>query len=284
VIPSLRIAALVGITVLAVADDGRRVDGVYRVPCGERDGFKVWIVDGAAVRREVDRVFLYGGNGQRYRYVPLGEVWVDHAVAAEEFEYTVAHELRERELMARKGLTYADAHDQALALERRMRLDDRRTAEDHEARLAPVAPTDSQGRKEIADLPDQVALRRVYRAPLGRRDGLDVWVVDGAIVRRDIYPDFGLSGNDLAYRFIPPREVWIDGQVACEETEFSIAAELHERAAMARGVPYGDAYEAAVKAVAPLRDQAARAARRQPPVTVPTPAHHEVGTGDERAR
>jgi hypothetical protein len=165
-----------------------------------------------------------------------------------------------------------------------MRLGDRRAAEEHEGRLPHVAPTDSGGRKGIAGLPDAVALRGIYRVPLGRREGLELWVVDGAAVRRDIFPDFGLSGNDLAYRFIPPREVWVDGQVACEETEFSIATELHERALMARGVAYDDAYEAAVKAVAPLREEAARAARRQLPVLVPRPAHREAGTGDERPR
>jgi hypothetical protein len=264
--------------------DVRRVSGVYRVDCSERDGFRIWIVDGAVVRRSVDPVFLYGGNGQRYLYVPPREIWIDHAITAEEFGYTVAHELRERELMARQGLSYADAHDQALVLERRMRLDDRRAAEAHEEGLPRVSPTDSNGRKAIAGLPDAVALRRIYRAPLGKRDGLEVWVVDGAAVRRDIFPDFGLGGNDLSYRFIPPREVWVDDQISCEETEFTIAAELRERALMARGVSYGDAYEAAIKEVGALREKSARAASQQPPVLVPRTIHRETGTGDERPR
>jgi hypothetical protein len=280
------LALLVGIVapialVAALAGDARRVTEVYRIPCGQRGGFAVWIVDGATVRRAVDPEFLYGGNGQRYRYVPPREIWIDHAIAADEFEYTVAHELREREVMARQGLTYAAAHDQALALERNMRLADRRTARAHEDQAPRVAPADSQGRKEIAELPDLIALRGIYRVALGRRQGLEIWIVDGAAVRRDIFPDFGLSGNDLAYRFIPPREIWIDGQVSCEETEFSIATELHERALMARGLSYPAAYEAAIAAVAPLREDTARAARRQAPVIVPRPAHRERGTGDE---
>jgi hypothetical protein len=142
----------------------------------------VWIVDGSVVRRSIDREFLYGGNGQRYHYVPLREVWIDHAIVAEEYAYTVAHELKELELMARQGLSYGDAHNRALEVERRMRQDDRRAAEEHERRLPRVSPTDSQGRKLIAGLPDQVELRGIYRVPLGRREGLEVWVVDGASV------------------------------------------------------------------------------------------------------
>src|SRR4051794_7044440 len=106
------VAPITLVVALAGAGDERRVSEVYRVPCGERSGFRVWIVDGATVRRSVDPEFLYGGNGQRYRYVPPREIWIDHAIAAEEFEYTLAHELRERDAMARHGLTYTAAHDQ----------------------------------------------------------------------------------------------------------------------------------------------------------------------------
>jgi hypothetical protein len=266
----------------ALAGDGeRRVSDAYRIPVGQRDGFQVWCVDGAVVRRSIDPEFLYGGNGQRYPYVPAREIWIDHAIAAEEFNYTVAHELSEREAMAREGMTYDHAHERALVVERRMRLDDRRATEAHEAHAPRVEPSDCRGRREIPGLPDRVELRGVYRVPLGRREGLEVWIVDGAVVRRDIFPDFGLGGNDLAYRFIPTGEIWIDAQISCEETEFSIAAELHERAAMARGATYEDAYDAAVKHVATLREDAASAARRKAPVVIPGVLHRAVGTGDE---
>lgn len=54
-------------------------------------------------------------------------------------------------------------------------------------------------------------------------------------MRKNFYPDFGFSGNDLAYHFILPKEIWIDGQVLSEETEYSIAIELIESDLMAKG-------------------------------------------------
>ena len=64
---------------------------------------------------------------------------------------------------------------------------------------------------------------------MGTREGISIWIVDGYLVRKNIYPDFGFSGNDLSCHFIPQKEIWIDGQVTCEETEYSIANELMER-------------------------------------------------------
>ncbi len=259
-----------------------RVGGVYRMHMGVRDGFDIWIVDGGTVRREIYPEFLFGGNPQRYLFVPLREIWVDNAVAAEEFGYTVAHELRERGLMAHKRISYEDAHRLALDLERSMRRADDSSAHEHEKDLHMVSPTDCDNLKEIANLPDSIALHNIYRVMLGMRGAISVWVVDGAAVRRDIFPDFGLSGNDLAYHFIPKKEIWIDGQISCEETEFSTAIELLERGSMAKGISYNQAYEEALQAVAPPRKKAAENARRRSSIILPKVLDRDTGTGDEK--
>jgi hypothetical protein len=116
----------------------------------------------------------------------------------------------------------------------------------------------------------------------GVRNGLAVWIVDGAAVRRDIFPDFGLSGNDRAYRFIPKGEIWIDAQISCEETEFSIATELIERTLMEGGLPYDDAYERALAQVRDLRFRDALRAEQKPRVLRPAQSDREAGTGSER--
>jgi hypothetical protein len=259
-----------------------RVGGVYRMHKGVRDGFDIWIVDGGTVRREIYPEFLFGGNPQRYLFVPRREIWVDNAVAAEEFAYTVAHELRERGLMAHKKISYEDAHRLALDLEHSMRRADDSTVREHEKELHRVSPTDCDNVKEIAELPDSIGLHNIYRVMLGMRGAISVWVVDGAAVRRDIFPDFGLSGNDLAYHFIPKKEIWIDGQISCEETEFSTAIELLERESMAKGMSYDQAYEQAIQAVAPPRKKAAENARRRPSIILPKNLDRDMGTGDEK--
>ena len=266
----------------AAQEPHRRVEGVYRLHAETSNGYDVWIVDGAAVRREIYPEFLYGGNGQRYLFIPTHEIWIDNTVAAEEYSYTVAHELCERALMARKGRTYDDAHDSALVVERRMRISDDSAARGHEASLSPVSPTDCDGVKEIHSLADSIRLHSVYRAPLGKRGEISVWIVDGATVRRGIYPDFGLSGNDLACHFIPPKEIWIDGQVSCEETEFSIETELAERELMVKGKSYDEAYEQAIHVTQKKRVDALLQSRRMPPVEVPAKLDRDIGTGDEK--
>jgi hypothetical protein len=260
----------------------QRVSGVYRLHMGMREGYNVWIVDGAAVRRDLYPAFLYGGNPQRYLFIPHNEIWIDNAIAAEEFEYTIAHEFLERSLMARRGMSYDDAHNRALELEHTMRRADDSLARAHERELPHVSPTDCDGVKEIAELPDSIALRNIYRVPLGNRGDISIWIVDGAAVRRDIYPDFGLSDNDLACHFIPANEIWIDGQISCEETEFSIATEMYERELMAKGVPYDDAYERATTAIGASRKKAADSARRKPSLLIPKVLDRDKGTGDEK--
>lgn len=262
----------------------RIVEGVYRVPPGEQKGFHIWIVDGLIIRRDIFREFLYGGNAERYLFIPENEIWIDHAISVEEYEYTLAHELYERELMARRGMAYADAHDSALALERRMRLTDRSRAQQHEGQLPLVSPTDCNGLKQIGSLPDSISLHEIYREFLGNRNGVAVWVVDGAAVRREIFPDFGLSGNGFAYNFIPKNEIWIDAQITCEETEFSIASELHERELMKKGQRYDEAYERALNTAADMRNRSRRLAREHDPVYVPDKVVRDVGTGKEMKR
>jgi hypothetical protein len=222
------------------------VDQVYRYYCGETQECHIWIVDGATIREKVYDSFLYGGNEQRYLFNPKGEIWIDHAISCEEFELTLAHELNERHLMARFGWTYYQAHDSSLQLEIRMRKDYETVCRNHEASLPEVSPTDYSGVKEIRDIPDSVRLVNIYRVPLGTRDGIGIWVVDGYLVRKMIYPDFGFSANDRSCHFIPTGEIWIDGQISCEETEYCIATEMTIRKLMIQGKPYSDAYSAAI--------------------------------------
>jgi len=267
---------------ISAAPPAHRVTGMYRLHAGMREGFNVWIVDGAAVRREIYPEFLYGGNPQRYPFIPQKEIWIDNAISCEEYEYTVAHELLERSLMAKRGISYDNAHGQALELERSMRRADDSLSRAHEKEVPRVSPTDCDGVKEIASLPDSIDLHNIYKVFLGERDDVSVWIVDGAAVRRDIYPDFGLSDNDLACHFIPQNEIWIDGQISCEETEFSVATELYERALMAKGVSYDNAYEQALQAIGESRKKAVDTARQKPPLSVPLILDREKGTGDEK--
>lgn len=258
----------------------KRVDGVYRYHWGEKEGYQVWVVDGYRVRHKIYQEFLYGGNEQRYPFNPKGEIWIDHAISCEEFELTLAHELNERHLMAKFGWTYDKAHDSSLALEQVMRKKYAAVCESHERELPLVSPEDYNNRKEITGIADSIKLQNIYRLPLAEKNGIKVWIVDGFLVRKNIFPDFGFSGNDRVYHFIPKGEIWIDGQISCEETAYSIVAEQVEREQMVKGKPFGEAYETGIAAVLALRNSMEIRIKNHPPLQVPDSLNRESGIID----
>ena len=232
--------------ILLAGCTGKKVGEVYRYNMGKKDNYDIWIVNGSQVRLKIFSSFLYGGNEQRYPFNPRGEIWIDNAISCEEYNLTLAHELNERHLMAKFGWTYIAAHDSSLSLEQVIRHSNEEICRAHEASLKKVGVTDYSNIKEIKGIPDSIQLRDIYRVPVDTREGISIWIVDGYMVRKNIYPDFGFSGNDLSYHFIPPMEIWIDGQVSCEETEYSIATEMAERKGIASGKSYDDAYSDAI--------------------------------------
>lgn len=249
--------------------NNKKVDDVYLYYVGKEDKYNVWIVDGNQVRLKIFSSFLYGGNEQRYPFNPKGEIWIDNAITCEEYYLTLAHELNERHLMAKFGRTYLTAHDSSLRLELSMRRSNSEICLAHEASLGKVSPTDNSNIKEIKGIPDSVELRNIYRIPAGTRDGISIWIVDGYLIRKNIYPDFGFSGNDLSYHFIPPEEIWIDGQVTCAETEYSIATELNERRLMKKGKSYDEAYGTAIDNVTNMRRVMEKLAHSHSRIAIP---------------
>lgn len=236
---------VISLTILSCKRN-EKVAGVYRYYMGKEDKYDIWIVDGNQVRLKIFSSFLYGGNEQRYPFNPKGEIWIDNAISCEEYYLTLAHELNERHLMAKFGWQYITAHDSSLSLEQVIRQSNGKVCRDHEASLKKVSATDYSNIKEIKGIPDSIQLENIYRIPMGTREDVNVWIVDGYTVRKNVYPDFGFSGNDLSYHFIPNKEIWIDGQVSCDETEYSIATELMERKLMEKGKSYDDAYSDAI--------------------------------------
>ena len=254
--------------------------GVYRYNTGKINNYDIWIVDGNQVRLKIFSSFLYGGNEQRYPFNPKGEIWIDNAISCEEYYLTLAHELNERHLMAKFGWTYLMAHDSSLSLEQTIRHSNEEICRAHEASLKKVPVIDYDNIKEIKGIPDSIQLQGIYRVPVDTLDGITIWIVDGYLIRKNIYPDFGFSGNDLAYHFIPPKEIWIDGQVSCEETEYSIATEMMERKGLEAGKSYDDAYSDAIDMTLLKRQAMEKLSASHFKLAVPDSLTHYAGTID----
>ena len=266
--------------IITSCSSNNKVDGVYRYYMGKEKNYDIWIIDGNQVRLKIFSSFLYGGNEQRYPFNPKGEIWIDNAISSEEYYLTLAHELNERHLMARFGWEYITAHDSSLSLEQTIRHTNEEICRAHEASLKKVSVTDYSNIKEIKGIPDSIQLQNIYRIPMGTREGIAIWIVDGYMVRKNVYPDFGFSGNDLSDHFIPQKEVWIDGQVSCEETEYSIATEMKERQLMKKGESYDDAYSDAIDITLKNRQNMVKLARSHYRIAIPDSLTRYAGVID----
>jgi hypothetical protein len=182
--------------------------------------------------------------------------------------------------MAKFGWKYITAHDSSLSLEQTIRRTNEEICRAHESSLKKVVATDYDNIKEIKSLPDSIHIQNIYRIPVGTREGIAIWIVDGYMIRKNIYPDFGFSGNDLSYHFIPPKEIWIDGQVSCEETEYSIATEMKERKLMEGGKSYDDAYSDAIDLTQKQRQEMEKLAESHFKIAIPDSLTRFAGTID----
>jgi hypothetical protein len=215
-----------------------KLSGIYRIFLGRRQNQNIWIVDGEKVCLQLFPDFIMGGNDQRYRFNPPGDIWIDNRIGVEELEYTIAHELIERKLMLERGWSYNRAHSEGgLAVERVMR--------ERDAKKASLRSS-------------------IYRAHVGKRDGASVWIVDGPRVRLELDPDFCFATHDKKSKFVPKNEIWLDSAMSIEEAFHALRQQRVERKLLAQGHRWGYAYEhAQTDVLDERRRQSRRAARHE---------------------
>ena len=94
--------------------------------------------------------------------------------------------------------------------------------------------------KEAVCLPPPIPEFVVSR----RRRGRNIIVmINGAIVRQYIDPEFVLGGHDLAYSYIPHNEIWLDSAIDPKEVPFILLHEVVERDLMFHGKSYDNAHD-----------------------------------------
>ena len=196
----------------------------YLQKVDQRGDFQVWIVDGAYVRGHIDEEFTNFGQHYRYPYIPKLEFWIDKEAEHDERSFFIDHLLVEHELMA-KGMPYTDALTQADLAEQKER-----------RRSGDVRKVTHQGQS----LPDPATVHEHLWKKL--ENGIQVWIVNGRLVRSAYDIDFTEGGHDHVYEFVPTGEVWIDDAIEEEERGFVLLHELHERNRMEKGMPYDQAH------------------------------------------
>lgn len=196
------------------------------------DGFTVWIVDGPYIRTHIDEEFTNFGQHYRFKFIPKKELWIDHEHAFGEIEYFIDHLLVEYRLMA-EGKSYKRALAAADKKEKR------------ERRIVDIA----KRHFELLRNPEQkdTLFKKIHKQLLKKysKGGIEVWIVDGDLVRDFFFIDFTEGGHDKVYPFIPFGEMWIDDDIFPKERKFVILHELTERNKMFEGFAYPRAHREA---------------------------------------
>ena len=86
---------------------------------------------------------------------------------------------------------------------------------------------------------------RIRVARIGRVGPVDIWHVEGRVIRDHVYIDFTEGGNSRAYIWMPSNEIWLDHDVDLGEQDFVKLHELHEWNKMGDGLNYEAAHESA---------------------------------------
>ncbi|CAN5464884.1 hypothetical protein BH10BAC5_BH10BAC5_11830 [soil metagenome] len=248
-----------------------KVNDIYRFYCGKIKNDNIWIVDGEKVRNEILPDFIFGGNEMRYPFIPKNEIWISNDIPAIEYETTLEHEINERDLMRDLGWSYANAHDSSLQIEIKLRRGFEKGSTEHEASIPLVYPMDSDSIKQIKDIPDKIKIKNIYVQKLDKIDSISVWLVNGSNVRRDIFPDFCPSGGPVDYLFIPKNEIWIDGEISCEDMFYGIMLERKLFEEYYRTDDYTSATETADKFIIQKRKEMNDLIARQPKINTTPP-------------
>jgi len=195
---------------------------------GRRGRITIWLVNGAAIRRDLEPEFTNFGQHYRFSFIPEYEFWIDKEAVPDERRFFIDRLLTEWYLM-KKGVSYSEAADIANTKERSERIKS----------LDLRKVINNRGRLDISKL----HLRLLEKNP----DGVSVWLVDGKLVRSIFDVEFTEGGHDLVYDFIPKNEIWIDNDVEEKERKLIILHEVYERELMKKGMPYLQAHKKASK-------------------------------------
>ncbi len=95
-------------------DDDLEIKGLDKKLIEERDGFKIYEVDGEWIKNNLDVGFGTGNHGLVKSYIPMDEIWV---WPVKENKWSIAlHEMIEFNLMKNEGLEYEEAHKKTIKI------------------------------------------------------------------------------------------------------------------------------------------------------------------------
>jgi hypothetical protein len=175
----------------------------------------------------MDREFTNGGQHYRFPFIPTHEIWLDQEFAKGETKFFVDHLIIEWNLM-KDGKTYSYAIGKADEAEQKER-----------KKYSHVL---AKAKQTLKTHPEMTVPKEIYVKKLFSNEGVDVWIVNGELVRDMYYIEYTEGGHHFVYSFVPHDEVWIDNDLNPAEIDVVLLHELRERYLMAHGWTYTHAH------------------------------------------
>jgi hypothetical protein len=207
----------------------RNNEHVYIKKVGDHDGLELWLVDGAAVRRDLDENFTEYEHHARYKFIPENEIWIEKETNEDEWKYFLENIDLERKFIS-QGMTLGEAVEKADKIEQK----DRRQS----PRIQKILKSHHERKNALAKI-------RKEKLEKYSNDSVTLWLIDGEIVRALYMVEYSDGGHDLVYNFVPKNEVWIEKILTPDDRKFIILHELHERYLMSQGKDYEHAHKGA---------------------------------------
>jgi hypothetical protein len=183
------------------------------------EGFHVYAVNAFAIRDKAraDEEFTNFATREDFPdLIPSGEIWISNKSANREGLFFLANALTSVSERAR-GRSEETANTRGLEVERTLR-----------ERVNGIAFRDGRPHKRV---PDSVYIRYYLTLP-DEKFPINVWIVNGNLVRSYYKTDYAEGGHGFVYRWVPKNEIWIDDDVHQREIPFIVAHEYVEHRLM----------------------------------------------------
>ncbi|HYT88513.1 MAG TPA: hypothetical protein VEL76_07375 [Gemmataceae bacterium] len=202
--------------------------------------YTVYAVNGLAVRNVAQPDEEFGNFAIHEEFpdlIPANEIWISEKLAPKEGVFFIANALTQLKRQA-AGAT-EKAYEDGLEVERVLR-----------AKLNGVAFRDGKPHKQV---PAEIYLEQYTTLPDPQGD-VQVWLVDGNLVRSYYKTDYTEGGHGYVYPWVPRPQIWIEDGVDRREVPFIVTHEYLERRLMRdKKLGYDTAHEICSKVEFELR-------------------------------
>jgi hypothetical protein len=205
------------------------------------DGWDVYTVDASCVRNIAQPDEEFGNFATRDEFpglIPKGEIWLAEQNLDKEGVFLIANALR-RFKEQERGASQEAAYTAGLNVERDLR--------------EKLTGWKFRAGRPHRRIPRELYVYRYATLP-DVQFPIEVWVVDGHIVRSWYKTDYVEGGHGYVYRWIPKQQIWIEKDLDRWELPYIVTHEYLELRLMRdRGIDYDTAHAICAKVEFDLR-------------------------------